>query len=284
MDRVRSAIVSAAIGALPVLALCLFTTLAIYAGNSDEFSASFLAILRVYLPYIAATIGVLGLLALPMTDDGVRRYRAVLAAVAILFWLQGSILVWDYGVLDGRDIDWLAGIWRGALDAAIWIVVLMFAISAFRRFGKTLVTAAVVVLAIQSVGAIMTAASSASDLVDEPENQIVVRFPQSGEADLKLGTNLIVLLTWLFFRAVDFDQAWYFLDSFVHWQGSDLAGRFLGITLSFMGMVVLLALAWAMSQWPERRLTPALMTSSTLEKTSKMCAMLLSPAFAGPWM
>lgn len=30
------------------------------------------------------------------------------------------------------------------------------------------------------------------DLVDEPENQIVVRFPESGEADLKLGTNLIV--------------------------------------------------------------------------------------------
>ncbi|MFH2007872.1 MAG: SPFH domain-containing protein [bacterium] len=30
------------------------------------------------------------------------------------------------------------------------------------------------------------------DLVDEPENQIVVRFPASGEADLRWGTNLIV--------------------------------------------------------------------------------------------
>ena len=161
--------VSAAIGALPVLSLCLFTTLAIYAGNSDEFSASFLAILRVYLPYVVATIGALGLLALLMTEDGVRRYQAVLAAVAILIWLQGNIFVWDYGVLDGRDIDWLAGIWRGAMDAAIWIVVLMLAISAFRRFGKTLVTSAVVVFAIQSVGAVMTAAGSASELIEEPD-------------------------------------------------------------------------------------------------------------------
>ncbi len=55
-----------------------------------------------------------------------------------------------------------------------------------------------------------------------------------------IGTNLIVLLTWLFFRAADFDQAWYFLDQFAHWQGSELSGRFLGIVLSFGGMMVFL--------------------------------------------
>ena len=55
-----------------------------------------------------------------------------------------------------------------------------------------------------------------------------------------IGTNLLVLLTWLFFRAADFDQAWYFLDQFAHWQGSELAGRFLGITLAFGAMMVLL--------------------------------------------
>jgi D-alanyl-lipoteichoic acid acyltransferase DltB (MBOAT superfamily) len=53
-------------------------------------------------------------------------------------------------------------------------------------------------------------------------------------------TNLLVLLTWLFFRAEDFGQAWYFLSNFVHWQGSELTPRFVGITVSFVGMVVLL--------------------------------------------
>ena len=55
-----------------------------------------------------------------------------------------------------------------------------------------------------------------------------------------LATNVLVLLTWLFFRAENFSQAWYFLDSFVHWQGSELSMRFLRITLGFGGMMVLL--------------------------------------------
>ena len=49
-----------------------------------------------------------------------------------------------------------------------------------------------------------------------------------------------MLISWLFFRAQDFSQAWYFLDSFVHWQGSELGDRFLGITLSFAALVALL--------------------------------------------
>ena len=106
-----------------------------------------------------------------MTREGVRRYQAVLAAAAILIWLQGNILVWDYGVLDGRDIDWLAGSWRGVLDAAIWIVVLLLAISAFRRFGKTLLTVAVFLFAIQSVGAAVTVMGSFPELSEQPDPQ-----------------------------------------------------------------------------------------------------------------
>ena len=171
MERFKSTALTAAIGTLPVLALCLFTTLAVYAGNSSEFSASFASILGVYFPFVVATIGILGLLSLFMTREGVRRYRALLAAIAILIWLQGNILVWDYGVLDGREIDWLAGTWRGVLDAAIWVVVLMAAISGFRRFGRPLMTVALVVLGIQSVGAAVTVAGSYSDLIDQPDPQ-----------------------------------------------------------------------------------------------------------------
>ncbi|MBU2502495.1 MBOAT family protein [bacterium] len=53
-------------------------------------------------------------------------------------------------------------------------------------------------------------------------------------------TNLLVLLTWLFFRARDFGQAGYFLDRFIHWEGSDLTTRWTSITVAFL--VVILAL------------------------------------------
>ena len=53
-------------------------------------------------------------------------------------------------------------------------------------------------------------------------------------------TNLLVLLAWLFFRAQDFSQAGYFLRSFVQWEGSALAGRWTGLTLAFVAVMMLL--------------------------------------------
>lgn len=54
-----------------------------------------------------------------------------------------------------------------------------------------------------------------------------------------LATQALVVLAWLFFRAENLGQAWYFLGSFVHWQGSDLTGRFAAMVIVF-GLVTLL--------------------------------------------
>ncbi|NIO41950.1 MAG: hypothetical protein GTO41_18345, partial [Burkholderiales bacterium] len=81
------------------------------------------------------------------------RYFAVLAGLAVLVWLQGNILVWDYGVLDGRNIDWISGAWRGVLDIAIWCLVLGVALAVYERFGNGLVKAVIGVLAIQVIAA-----------------------------------------------------------------------------------------------------------------------------------
>ncbi|MEZ4386374.1 MAG: MBOAT family O-acyltransferase [Candidatus Krumholzibacteriia bacterium] len=78
------------------------------------------------------------------------------------------------------------------------------------------------------------------------ERKIADRFTWQGPGSLVrwlaavAGTNLLVLLTWLFFRARNFDQAWDFLTAFVHWQGSALGPRFAGITLSFLAILMLL--------------------------------------------
>ena len=53
-------------------------------------------------------------------------------------------------------------------------------------------------------------------------------------------TNLFVLFAWLFFRADSFAQTGRFLESFVHWQGSDLAGRFYVIAATFVSSILLL--------------------------------------------
>jgi len=46
-------------------------------------------------------------------------------------------------------------------------------------------------------------------------------------------TFIVVLFAWLFFRAPDLTTAAYFLESIIHWKGSDLAMDLFFITLSY---------------------------------------------------
>ena len=56
-------------------------------------------------------------------------------------------------------------------------------------------------------------------------------------------TQFLVIFAWLFFRAKSLSQAGYFLNKFVHWQGSDLTGRFAVIVLFFGLMMLILDVA-----------------------------------------
>jgi len=58
-----------------------------------------------------------------------------------------------------------------------------------------------------------------------------------------ISTQALVTFAWLFFRANDLGQVGYFLRQMVHWQGSDLTGRFALIVLGFGLMVLALDLA-----------------------------------------
>ncbi|MBK9304307.1 MAG: MBOAT family protein [bacterium] len=55
-------------------------------------------------------------------------------------------------------------------------------------------------------------------------------------------TQALVVLGWLFFRAESLDQARYILRQFVHWQGSELTGRFAFMVLVYALVILLLDL------------------------------------------
>lgn len=168
---------AAAIGAIPVCTVCVFLPLILYAGNSSEFAISYLDYLRAVLPTVIIITTVFALSGALLAGHSYRRFVAILAALGILTWLQGNILVWDYGMLDGRKIDWLAGAWRGVLDIAIWCALLGVAVARFERFGKALVYASVAAFAIQSLVAATLAANQAQAL----------RMPSEIELDITSG-------------------------------------------------------------------------------------------------
>jgi hypothetical protein len=155
---------SAAIAAILAMTVCIFTPLVLYTGNYPEFTASFIDVLGVCLPYVLPLVAVFAFLGALMPAGGFQRYLGVLAALAVLTWVQGNILVWDYGPLDGRSIPWAEYGWRGALDLTIWILVLVFTY-AHSRFRGFVVQAAPVTLLIQVLMAAVTAAPRADEIL-----------------------------------------------------------------------------------------------------------------------
>ena len=103
----------------------IFTPVTLYAGNSEEFTTPLPGLLKLWLvPALSAFIVfvVLGTL-LP---GGIRiRYACALGALGILCWMQSTLLVWDYGLLDGRAIDWSTATWRGWVDGGIWVLTIV---------------------------------------------------------------------------------------------------------------------------------------------------------------
>jgi hypothetical protein len=68
--------------------------------------------------------------------------------LGILIWLQGNILVWKYGLLDGEGIDWSKHVWRG-LDALFWTVALILCFVFYNAIYKRSAVLSVALLSVQ---------------------------------------------------------------------------------------------------------------------------------------
>ena len=156
------------LGAIVAANVAAFAPFNLYVGNKDEFSAPLLSILSLYaLPSLAFSI-IVGLLGVVLGARGFARFTAVIAALACLLWLQGNILVWDYGPLDGSSIPWLATAWRGVIDSGIWLALLLLALYGYGRFGKPLKIAAAGTFAIQVAAFALAWLGGAADTVERP--------------------------------------------------------------------------------------------------------------------
>ena len=74
----------------------------LYAGNINEFGSPLLALLApTWLPALAVAL-VFALLSAVLPARLHLRLMVLVAALCLLVWLQGTMLLWEYGVFDGR--------------------------------------------------------------------------------------------------------------------------------------------------------------------------------------
>lgn len=127
-----------------VLTFFLFSPARIHAGNFMEFSFVFHESMAFFLALsLVLTLIVSAALLLLFRQRQTRQVVvAVLFALAFLAWLQGNIILWQYGVLNGRDIEWKTLVRYGIIDSIVWAVVIAFSllrpglVSRFSRIGS----------------------------------------------------------------------------------------------------------------------------------------------------
>jgi hypothetical protein len=148
--RVKQSTIGSALGIIVAAQLFLFMPFTLYVGNSGEFTVSFGAIFSGYLPLAVLLVGILVLVAIVFPRSLYQSYLCLIATLSILIWLQGNLLVWDYGLLDGRAIDWRAGAMRGLLELSIWLSALAAAVIYYQQLGQITVRVAMALFFVQA--------------------------------------------------------------------------------------------------------------------------------------
>jgi len=146
------------IALFPALSLCLFVPVGIFLANREEFDIALTAL----MPWLLGSSVALALmLALPVLLAGSvwrRRLASVMFMLGVLFWAQGAFLMPEYGVLDGRGIDWRRFGLLPAMDLLLWIGLTALALVFADRLARTLSFAAaifIVLLSLPVAGALL---------------------------------------------------------------------------------------------------------------------------------
>jgi Sulfatase len=150
------------VAAAALLASTLFVTLpgSLFLANLGEFTIATSDLFLFTIPMLLGglTLAVIVYFLIPAKARPV--FVAVVFGLAFLVWLQGNVLVWDYGPLDGRSIAWEEHRGKGLIDTAIWIAVIVLAVALVPRmsfkaalvFPMVILTASVVQLGVAILG------------------------------------------------------------------------------------------------------------------------------------
>ncbi|MCZ6766697.1 MAG: hypothetical protein O7D32_07170, partial [bacterium] len=158
--------------------ICIFGTAVIYFSNQSEFDLTYVDAFPLLLGYCIAITAVLFGIGLVIPERFRTGYVAVVFAVAILLWIQGSFLKWGYGELDGRGINWERFSWQGWADLAVWLGGIVGAILFRERLYRQIAFVAIAFAVLQT-GFVVTRAVTAK----APEGSEEKPDPKKGNPD-----------------------------------------------------------------------------------------------------
>ncbi|SCL74658.1 Phosphoglycerol transferase, alkaline phosphatase superfamily [Methanoculleus chikugoensis] len=147
------------------LTLLFFGPSYLYYTNILEIPYLYTDLVWVFVIHSLVAGVILSILSLFLKGSVHQRVVVLVFALGLLFWVQGHILVWDYGILNGREIVWNDYLLNGIIDSAVWIAILGVALFKAPSFYKHIALASVLLLVVQGGGL----AAEIYQAPDEPE-------------------------------------------------------------------------------------------------------------------
>ncbi len=110
---------------LLTLQLFLLTPITIYLGNITQLEYTLSSAASIFLFFFCTSTLLLYLLFKLCPTKVQLKLINITLALTLLTWIQANLLVWNYGVLNGQEIEWNTHTWQPWLEAAIWIGILI---------------------------------------------------------------------------------------------------------------------------------------------------------------
>lgn len=191
----------------------LFTPFTIYNGNIDEFSVSFPCILTFLALPALVTLFILSIIALSLPKNMHRRYISIEFIFGMLIFIQGNIVVWNYGLLDGQSINWSEDVWRALVDGTLWVMLIVTSVLFYKHIYKIAVTASIVLFFLQLTLVISTGFQNQEIWKDNERFSLPISPPQ-GIYEFSSEQNVIHIIldnfqSTLFQEIIDEDPDYY---------------------------------------------------------------------------
>ncbi|MBQ6287742.1 MAG: sulfatase-like hydrolase/transferase [Clostridia bacterium] len=154
-DRRRLSVHSVLPGFLFAFTLFVFAPVDLYFATADELWFSPVALAPWLLAFATVAFVTITFLSCVLPQKFSIAFRAGVYACSFLMWLQGNVLVTNYGTLDGSEIDWSVYRLGGILNALLWVaVIVLFIFLMFRlkkKFRRIVEIAACILLITQVI-------------------------------------------------------------------------------------------------------------------------------------
>lgn len=105
---------------LPLM-LLLVAPMTMFLGNRDEYDVGFQIVSGLIVVFVAASAMMFAVLRVANLNASMYRIvTGVLLGLSLTVWVQSQLLVWDFGPLDGRGLEWGKFATTANIELAIW--------------------------------------------------------------------------------------------------------------------------------------------------------------------